>query len=167
MVKHKTSPAFSLTLTLPLGQLPHVNSTSAIIKAKREPSCLICSAARDAHSSPGDLIPPGHRTQPLPLKPVRCPAFEGSRVNFVSDAAGSVARDVTDPEPGGALPVLFRRVQGGARREEDAGLGAGWSLRLRRMPSHRRRLGHALAGRGRAPRAATVDAGGRKRFVPP
>jgi hypothetical protein len=37
VVKHKTSPAFGLTPTLPLSQLPHVNSTSATVTAQRRP----------------------------------------------------------------------------------------------------------------------------------
>jgi YD repeat-containing protein len=128
MVKHKTSPAFSLTLTLLLSQLPHVNSASATVTAERKPSCLTCSAARDAHSSPGDLTTLGRRTQPLPLKPVQRSVFEGLRVNFVSAATGGLAFAVTDLELGGALPILFQRVYDGARREEDTGLGVGWSF---------------------------------------
>jgi hypothetical protein len=133
MVKHKTSPAVGLTLTLLLSQLPHVNSASATILADRKPSCLTCSAARDAHSSPGDLTTLGRRTQPLPLKPVQRSVFEGLRVNYVSAATGDLAFAVTDLELGGALPVLFRRVYDGARRGEDAGLGAGRSFAFQRI----------------------------------
>jgi YD repeat-containing protein len=128
MVKHKTSPAFSLTLTLLLSQLPHVNSASATVTAKRKPSCLTCSVARDAHSSPGDLTTLGRRTQPLPLKPVQRSLFDVSRVNFVSAATGGLAFAVADLELGGALPILFQRVYDGARRDEDTGLGVGWSF---------------------------------------
>ena len=149
MVKHETSPALGLTPNLPLGQLPHVNSTSATVMAGTRPPCLTRPVARDAHSSPGDLTTLGRRTQPLPLKPIRCSAFVGFRVNFVSDAAGGVASDVTGPEPGGALPVHFRRVNEGAPR---SGRGLGRGLYLRRPQPHRRRPGHDLEGRGGAAR---------------
>jgi hypothetical protein len=149
VVKHETSPAFSLTLTPPLSQLPHVNSASATMTAKRKPPCLTLYAARDAYSSPGVLTTPGRRTRPFPLKPVRCSAFEGFRVNFVCDAAGSVAFDVAGPEPGGAWPVPFRRVNESAPRR---GRGLGRGLYLRRTQPHRPRLGHDLDGHGRAPR---------------
>jgi hypothetical protein len=152
MVKHKTSPAFGLTLTLPLSQLPHVNSASATVPAKRKPSCLACSAARDANSSPGDLTTLGRRTQPSPLKPVQRSAFDGLRVNFVSAVTGGLAFAVKDLELGGALPILFRRAYDGARRDEDAGLGAGWSLVFDDRNPHRRRLGYAHHRHGLSPR---------------
>ncbi|HEX8163230.1 MAG TPA: DUF6531 domain-containing protein [Pyrinomonadaceae bacterium] len=128
MIKHKTSLAFSLTLPLLLGQLPHVNPTSAAVLPERKPSCLTCSAARDAYPSPGGLSALGRRTQPSPLRPVQRSVLEGLRVNFVSAATGDVAFAVTDLELGGALPVFFQRVYDGARREEDTGLGMGWSF---------------------------------------
>jgi hypothetical protein len=128
MVKHKTSPAVGLTLTLLLSQLPHVNSASATVLAQRKPSCLTCSDARDAHSSPGDLTTPGRRTQPLPLKPVQRSVFEVPRVNPVSAVTCGLAFAVADLEPGGASAVLFLRVKGDTRREEGTGLGAGWSF---------------------------------------
>ena len=147
MVKHKTSPAFGLTPTLPLSQLPHVNSTSATVMAKRKPSCLTCCAARVAYSSPDDLTTTGHRTQPPPLKPVRRSVFEGLRVPSVSAATVSLAFAVIDLELGGESTVLFRRVYDGARREEDTGLGAGAFI-LRRPHPRRRRPSRALYGRG-------------------
>jgi hypothetical protein len=53
MLKQKTSPAFGLTLTLLLSQLPHANPASAIaiVPAKKSSSCLACSATRDAQPS--------------------------------------------------------------------------------------------------------------------
>lgn len=129
MVKHETSLAFGLTLTLLLSQLPHVNyASAATVPAKRKPSCLTCSAARDARPSPDNLTTLGRRTQPSPLKPVQRSAFEGLRVNFVSTATGNLTFAVTDFELGGALPVLFQRVYDSSRRGEDTGLGAGWSF---------------------------------------
>lgn len=146
MVKHQTSPALGLTPTLPLSQLPHVNSASATVPAKRKPSCLTCSAARDAHSSPGDLTTLGRCTQPSPLKPVQRSVFEGMRVNFVSAAAGGLAFAFAEPELGGALPVLFRHVNAGSPRRGH-GLGRGLIFRLRRPHRRRRRrLGRAPDG---------------------
>jgi YD repeat-containing protein len=46
----------------------------------------------------------------------------------VSTATGSLAFAVTDLELGGAMPILFQRVYDSARRDEDSGLGAGWSF---------------------------------------
>jgi YD repeat-containing protein len=129
MFKQKTSLAFGLILTL-LNQLPHANlaSGATIVPVKQKPSCLSCSAARDAHSSPDNLTTLGRRTQPLPLKPVQRSVFEGLRVNLVSTATGDLAFTVTDLELGGVMPILFQRVYDSDRRDEDTGLGAGWSF---------------------------------------
>jgi hypothetical protein len=143
MVKHTTSPAFGLNPNLPLGQLPHVNSASATVSAKRKPSCLTCLTARDAHSSPGDLTTAGRRTQPLPLKPARRPALGGMRVNDVSAVTCGLA--FAEIGLGGGLQVLFLRVKDGAPRRGD-GLGRGVVFRLRRPRPHRKRLGYAPDG---------------------
>ncbi|MCA1631068.1 MAG: DUF6531 domain-containing protein [Acidobacteria bacterium] len=130
MFKQKTSMAFGLTLTLLLSQLPQVNPASAAtVPTKRKSYCPTCPAARDAQPSfPDNLATLGRRTQPLPLKPLQRSVFEGVRVNFVSAATGGLAFAVTDLELGGAMPILFQRVYDSHRRDEDSGLGAGWTF---------------------------------------
>lgn len=130
MRKLRISLAFVLTLTLLLTQLPRTNPASAAtLPAKKKTSCPTCPAATNAQSTfPDDLAALGRRTQPSPLKPLQRSIFEGVRVNYVSTSTGGLAFAVTDLKLGGAMPLLFQRVYDSERRDEDSGLGAGWSF---------------------------------------
>lgn len=54
--------------------------------------------------------------------------FEGAPINFVSTATGHLAFAVTDLQLNALLPIMFQRVYASDRRDEDRGLGAGWSF---------------------------------------
>lgn len=105
-------------------------STAALKTTKEKKQCAPCSAGfeNDAMLNPLDkLATLGRRTQVQPFLPVQRSVSEGAQVNFVSTASGQLAFAVTDLELTGAMPLMFQRIYS-SDRNEDTGLGAGWSF---------------------------------------
>jgi YD repeat-containing protein len=63
----------------------------------------------------------------FPLMPVLLSTLDGEAGNFVSTAAGYLAFTTTDLSTNGLMPVMFQRVYASSR-QEDTGLGIGWSF---------------------------------------
>lgn len=105
-------------------------SATSLKTTKEKKKCAPCSAAleNDAATDPLDkLATLGRRTQVQPFMLVQRSIFDGAVVNFVSTAFGQLAFAVTDLELTGVMPLMFQRIYS-SDRNEDTGLGAGWSL---------------------------------------
>jgi YD repeat-containing protein len=89
-------------------------------------SCPTCSA--DAAANPLDkLATLGRRTQNNPLLPVKHSVFKGFPIELVSSATGELAFATTDLAFQDNPLLLFQRTYNSSRNE-DSGLGRGWSF---------------------------------------
>ena len=124
---------FTLSLSLLLGGVPF-KSASALTNPptpnKGKTSCAACPLRPGGAQADGigaDLSTLGRRTQVQSLLPVQVSVLDGARLNFVSTSNGSLAFAVNDLEISGLMPLFFQRVYT-SDRDEDAGLGVGWSF---------------------------------------
>lgn len=117
-------------ITLFPGRLMPASVTTPVDKKEeRKSSCSTCPAGsqdRQADSA-AKLGTLGKQTQTSPFIPLKGSIFEGIPVNLVSTATGRLSFAVTDLDVPGAVPLMFQRTYI-SDREEDIGLGMGWSF---------------------------------------
>lgn len=116
-----------LIVILSIGQaafaLSPINSIDK--KPVRGASCPTCSATS---SNPFDrLATLGKRIQNNPFLPLKHSLFKGLPINFVSSSTGELSLAVTDLAFGDNPLLLFQRTYNSSRNE-DSGLGRGWSF---------------------------------------